>query len=307
MPQGSPIAVHRTSQMFSADDKRVIARFFQVGGEQRILNILRRVAELNEAKVEELVRQVCADFSPRHRKIEFTFKRNYEQVAHYIRDPESLTADRKLLIGSYFTMEYAIESAALFNPSIVPHPDQSGAGPGELRFIMSLRATGEGHVSSIVFRTGTIDRDGGIRFDPAGKYAAKMQVNQDRRYEKRLFFLKLIEMAAYTDAARVILDELPAYFTYLDLDHKIAEIKKRPHSPRPFSETAENMLWLARSNYKLIVPRRPSRARSSSSPPARTRAAGSKTSASPTSPTRTATSPTTARTPPTTATASSRR
>ncbi len=254
MPQGSPIAVHRTSQMFSADDKRVIARFFQVGGEQRILNILRRVAELNEAKVEELVRQVCADFSPRHRKIEFTFKRNYEQVAHYIRDPESLTADRKLLIGSYFTMEYAIESAALFNPSIVPHPDQSGAGPGELRFIMSLRATGEGHVSSIVFRTGTIDRDGGIRFDPAGKYAAKMQVNQDRRYEKRLFFLKLIEMAAYTDAARVILDELPAYFTYLDLDHKIAEIKKRPHSPRPFSETAENMLWLARSNYKLIVP-----------------------------------------------------
>ena len=170
---------------------------------------------------------------------------------------------------------------------------------------MSLRATGEGHVSSIVFRTGTVDADAAIRFDPPASFAAKMQVNPDRRYEKRLFFLKLIEMAAYTDAARVILDELPAYFTYQTLDHKIAEIKKRPHSPRPFSETAENMLWLARSNYKLIVPpeAEPS-ARSSSSRRARTSPAGSRTSASPTSPTRTATSPTTARTPPTTATAS---
>lgn len=254
MPNGSPITITRKPEKFSSDDKRVIARFFQVGGEQRIHNVLKRVASLTDTEVRELLDQVLADFSPRHRKIETTFERHFGNIKHHAENPDALTLERRLLLGSYFTMEYSIESAALFNPSIVPHPDQSGLKSGELRFIMSLRATGEGHVSSIVFRTGVVDGQGSISFAPMSRYAAKMQVNQDRRYEKKLFFLKLIEMAAYTDAARAVLDELPDFFTYHDLDHKIAEIKDRPNSPRPITETTENMLWLARSNYRLMVP-----------------------------------------------------
>ena len=254
MPNGSPITITRRPEKFSSDDKRVIARFFQVGGEQRILNVLRRVAALDEAQVQELVDQVLADFAPRHRDIKTAFRRHFDQIKHHVAKPDSLSESRKLLLGSYFTMEYSIESAALFNPSIVPHPDQSGVAEDELRFIMSLRATGEGHVSSIVFRTGTLGPDGQIEFAPLSKFAAKMRVNQDRQYEKKLFFLKLIEMAAYTDAARVVLDELPDWFTYQQLDHKLAEVKRRPDSPRPFNETAENMLWLASSNYRLMVP-----------------------------------------------------
>ncbi|MEL7088398.1 MAG: glycoside hydrolase family 130 protein, partial [Planctomycetota bacterium] len=254
MPHGSPITITRKPEKFSSDDKRVIARFFQVGGEQRIHNVLRRVASLTDAQVKELLDQVLADFSPRHRKVETTFERHFGYIKHHAENPDALTLERRLLLGSYFTMEYSIESAALFNPSIVPHPDQAGLGRGELRFIMSLRATGEGHVSSIVFRTGVVDDQGAITFAPLSRYAAKMQVNQDRRYEKKLFFLKLIEMAAYTDAAKAVLDELPDFFTYHDLDHKIAEIKNRPNSPRPITETTENMLWLARSNYRLMVP-----------------------------------------------------
>lgn len=254
MPSGSSIHVSRKPERFRSDDKRVIARFFQVGGEQRIHNILRRVGELNETQVNELLLQVRSEFAPRHRRIETAFERHFGYIKHHVKDADQMSAERQMLIGSYFTMEYSFESAALFNPSIVPHPDQSNVPDGDLRFIMSLRATGEGHVSSIVFRSGIAHADGGVSFDPPSKYSAKMRVNQDRQYEKKLFFLKLIEMAAYSDAARVILDELPKQFTYRELDHKIAEIKDRPDSPRPFSETAENMLWLARSNYRLMVP-----------------------------------------------------
>ena len=254
MPPGSPIKITRRPERFSSDDKRVISRFFQVGGEQRIHNILQRVSALSEPEVSRLVQQVLEDFAPRHRKIEATFERHFDQIKHHVASPDSLSRERKVLIGSYFTMEYSVESAALFNPSIVPHPDQTGLEPGQLRFIMSLRATGEGHVSSIVFRSGVVDEKANITFDPMSRYAAKMRLNQDRQYEKKLFFLKLIEMAAYSDAARVVLDELPAFFTYQQLDHKIAEVKKRPNSPRPFTETAENMLWLARSNYRLTIP-----------------------------------------------------
>jgi len=254
MPQGSPIHITRKPQKFSSDDKRVIARYFQVGGESRANNVLSRVAGLSDAGVRELLDQVITDFGPRHRKIENTFDRHFGYVKHYISNPDALSLERKLLIGSYFTMEYAIESAALFNPSIVPHPDQADLKPGELRFIMSLRATGEGHVSSIVFRTGVIDDQGEITFAPLSPYAAKMRLNQDRQYEKKLFYLKLIEMAAYSEASRAVLDEMPDWFTYQELDHKIAEIKQRPDHPRPFNESAENMLWLARSNYRLMVP-----------------------------------------------------
>ena len=91
-----------------------------------------------------------------------------------------------MLIGALFSGEYALESAALFNPSIVPHPDQSGAPDGGLRFIMSLRATGEGHISSIEFRTGSITWDGDITFDPVSRFVTEPEVVSDPSYQKKL-------------------------------------------------------------------------------------------------------------------------
>ncbi|MEM8782894.1 MAG: glycoside hydrolase family 130 protein [Planctomycetota bacterium] len=119
---------------------------------------------------------------------------------------------------------------------------------------MSLRATGEGHVSSIVFRTGVVDAAGGVSFEHSSQYVAKMRVDPDKRFDKHLFFLKLIEMGAYADAARIVLGELPDPFTYDQLDAKAHEVKHRPGSPRPFDEAANNMRWLARSNYTLRIP-----------------------------------------------------
>lgn len=248
------IQVTRHPDRFISDDRRVITRFFQVGDESRVMAVLRRVAELDEAQVVSLLERVIHDFGDRHRRVEDIFEHHFDFVRPCLERPEELSRERRLLIGSYFTMEYSIESAALFNPSIVPHPDQSGMDDDEVKFIMSLRATGEGHVSSIVFRTGKVDRKGEIAFDPPSKYAARLRMRTDQVYEKNLFFYKLIEMAAYNETARTILDAMPEFFTYRDLDHTVAQLRGRPSNPAAFNETAENMLWLARSNYHLLVP-----------------------------------------------------
>ena len=248
------VAVRRGYETLHGDDKRVITRFFGVGGDVRARKVISRVARLPEAEVSRLLAEVHADFEARHRDIEDKFERNFNQIKRLVPDADFISRDRRLLLGSYFTMEYSIESAALFNPSIVPHPDQTGCPKSAVRFIMSLRATGEGHVSSIVFRTGILTHEGDVQLDPPSHYAAKMRVRQDRSYEKKLFFLKLIEMAAYSDAARVVLDELPQYFTFEQLQHKLREVRERPARPSPFSETEDNMLWLARSNYHIDTP-----------------------------------------------------
>ncbi len=248
------LKVTRHPDRFISDDRRVITRFFQVGDENRVKTIIRRVDELDDNQVRMLLEEVLQDFSNRHRRIEDTFEHHFDFVHPCIDRAESYSRERRLLIGAYFTMEYSIESAALFNPSIVPHPNQSGMKNDEVRFILSLRATGEGHVSSIVFRTGKVDTRGEITFDPPSRFAARLRMRTDQVYEKNLFFYKLIEMAAYNDTARVILDALPDFFTYRDLDHTIAQMRDKPDNPAAFNETAENMLWLARSNYHLVVP-----------------------------------------------------
>lgn len=250
----TPIQVIRRPERFNSDDKRVIARYFPLGGEDRILRVIERVMALDEAEAEAEVSRVIESFSRRHRNIRAMFERHFNAIVRHIDRPDAVSETRRLLLGAYFTMEYSIESAALFNPSIVLHPDQTGVEEGCAKFIMSLRATGEGHVSSIVFRTGTLHPNGHVVFDDAPKYAAQMRVTADRQFEKHPFFLKLIEMSAYSEAARIILDELPEVFTFNQLDHKIAEVRERPERPSPFTETAENMLWLARSNYHLHVP-----------------------------------------------------
>ena len=248
------IQVTRHPDRFISDDRRVITRFFHIGDENRVMAVLNRVAKLSETEVADLARRVLHDFEDRHRNIEAILENHFDYVRPLCENADAMTRERRLLIGSYFTMEYSIESAALFNPSIVLSPDQSGLKAGEQRFIMSLRATGEGHVSSIVFRTGKVDIKGEITFDAPSKYAARLRMRTDQVYEKNLFFYKLIEMAAYNENARGILDALPEYFTYRDLNHTVAQLYERPDNPAAFSETAENMLWLARSNYHLLVP-----------------------------------------------------
>ena len=149
---------------------------------------------LPEDQVGPLLEEVSAEFSQRHQQIRKLFLRTLRRSPRVFADGrEELSEQRRLLIGSYFLAEYSLESAALFNPSIVPHPDQTGLPPGALRFILSLRATGEGHISSITFRTGIIHPDQRIEVLRCHAAFSPSRVrSQTRVYEKALFGRKLV-------------------------------------------------------------------------------------------------------------------
>src|SRR5262245_41098460 len=150
--------VKRTGISLKPTNSRVVIRPFEPPSENRVEKIVARVSSLPESEVECLLEQVMREFRERHQRTREFFLHRFEQVRKYLLTDQPISESRRLLIGSYFTQEYALESAALFNPSMVWHPDQSGLPDGSRRFILSLRATGEGHISSITFRSGVIDR-----------------------------------------------------------------------------------------------------------------------------------------------------
>jgi predicted GH43/DUF377 family glycosyl hydrolase len=193
------------------------------------------------------------DFSGRHEDIGHIFERHLNEVKDYLPRDEMLRDVQKALIGAYFTKEYAIESAALFNPSIVPHPDQSHLKKDSLRFIMSLRATGEGHVSSIVFRSGVLDRHNTFLFDPISDFVETPDLQLDAVYKRNVFQRKLNEMGASNEITVCVLNQMPEDFTYKELIDKIGILRAEPQ----FSETIQNrtfeiIRWLADSNYEVI-------------------------------------------------------
>jgi len=156
------------------------------------------------------------------------------------------------LIGAYFTKEYAIESAALFNPSIVLHPDQTHLEKGSLRFVMSLRATGEGHVSSIVFRSGILDRHNIFCFDSVSEFVETPDLQQDPVYNRSVFQRKLDEMKAGNEISAYVLGRLPEEFTCKELMDQIDILKATPQfSPAKQKTTFVIIKWLADSNYEV--------------------------------------------------------
>lgn len=248
------LRVTRRPEKFISNDRRVITRFFQPGDDTRIRSVIDRVMALSEQDTSKVLADVFRNFADRHKDVGAVFLEHYQKVAHLIDDRDSPSHERQLLIGSYFTMEYSIESAALFNPSIVPHPDQSGVPAGSIRFIMSLRATGEGHVSSIVFRCGVIDGAGDIDFVPSGNFIESAKLIEDRLYRKKTYFIKLIEMGGYNELAGDVLEKLPEDFTLQQLRHALDAFGRETDPAADFQETSRNMLWLARSNYHLVFP-----------------------------------------------------
>ena len=207
---------------------------------------------LPDTTAENLIAQIMVDFSGRHEDIGHIFERHLNAVKDYLPRDAMLSDVQRALIGAYFTKEYAIESAALFNPSIVPHPDQSHLKKGSLRFIMSLRATGEGHVSSIVFRSGVLDRHNRFLFDPISDFVETPDLQLDPVYKRNPFQRKLNEMGASNEITAHILNQLPEDFTYNELIEKIGMLRAKPL----FSEALQNrafeiMCWLADSNYEV--------------------------------------------------------
>jgi predicted GH43/DUF377 family glycosyl hydrolase len=158
--------IYKHPLKLTASVKAVITLFLQLPGEERVSHVIRRVAQLSDLQVKESLKNVMRDYGNRHRDIRKIFKEHFRNIEDQnLSDLGNLSVERQLLLGAFFTKEYSNQSAALFNPSIVPHPNQEGLKSGELRFVMSLRATGEGHISSIVFQTGVIGGNGSVHLD----------------------------------------------------------------------------------------------------------------------------------------------
>jgi predicted GH43/DUF377 family glycosyl hydrolase len=249
-----PLAVKRLPVTLTGDDRRVIARFFDPGGEARIRRVVERVDRLSDTEVSRWLGLVSRKFGTRHSNIAAVFERHHDTAMLMIGETHDVTPERRALTGSYFTMEYSIESAALFNPSIVRHWDQGDLPDGDMRFILSLRATGEGHVSSIVFRTGVIGADHEVRIDPPARFSHPIGIRTDKLYSKPHFRRKLTEMAVRGKAVDPVLDRVGDSFTMVQLEDAITAARAGASDEQLSESAIEAVRWLARSNYQLELP-----------------------------------------------------
>lgn len=256
------LAITRTTHRFLPDPRRVIAKphlpgeeVYSADGKSRVKAVLERILAIPDGEVAGVWAEVVSSFARRHRDFTQILQRNFEMVAHHLEGGATLSDDRRLLIGAYFTHEYSIEAAALFNPSMVPAPDQGGLAPGQQRFIMSVRAVGEGHISSIGFRTGVIDARGAITFDLVSAYAITGRRTRPL-YERNLFGAKLAELGANGEIAALVLDPLPEQFTFEELERRLALLDgTRALQPAAVCETTKIIHLLASSNYLAVYPR----------------------------------------------------
>ena len=250
----SPIPVNRIPIRIEPNPSRVIPRFFFPGDDLRARRTIERVLAIEERSVSAILDDLRRSYRGQHEDIDQTWRSHFDRVKRRVPVGSKVSDERALLIGAYFTMEYAIESAALFNPSIVPAFDQTGLPEGSTRFIVSLRATGEGHVSSIVFRRGVIDSSNHIVISGDSPVSRTLEEVEDTVYDGTVFRKTLVDVGASSALAEDVLKQLGERFTYSELTAELREAARKHDSPSLAEECVENVMCLARSNYTLRIP-----------------------------------------------------
>jgi len=260
-----PVPVIRKEKIFEPDSSRVITRFLYAG-EERAKRLIMALMELADSQQNEILNQVLRKYSKRHRSIQKIFTNHFKRLLPVMElmeiDHAKLPEHSKQLIGAYFTMEYSIEAAAFFNPSIIEHPDQSSLAPGQKRIIISFRATGEGHISSIVFRQGVLDNNMDIDIEPPGKMLEVPEHVKNHTYHKKAFLRKLREMwsdSGYRndEAYEIISDQLHDTFTYEELKHALREVQVKLEPRQENLAFLQEVRWLASSHYEMTFSRIP--------------------------------------------------
>ena len=246
---------NKTLKNIRPDQRRVITRPFRPVSETHTGDIVNRLLALDETRAKALLKQTLKDFAHRHKDIQAVLMSNYQRIAGYIEEPAALSEERKLLLGACFTMEYSIESAALFNPSVVIYPKQNQMKKGQTRVIFSFRATGEGHISSIVFRSALIDRDNSIFLEPISPFLGTPEIVLNATYDRELFKAKLEEMGQFSEAAKAIYPRLPARFTPDEMGQAINGVRdSNAFTPADLDDAIVHIRWLAESNYEIFFP-----------------------------------------------------
>lgn len=244
--------IRPTGVTFRPDSSRVLIRPFISADPARVVNIIGRALALSEADTVEHLAAVTAEFASRHADIRAIWRLHYERVKGHVFSSRPISETRQLYIGALFSGEYALESAALFNPSIVAHPDQAGLAEGELRIIMSLRATGEGHISSIEFRCGIIRADHTVVIEQPSRFVTAPVVNPNPTYRKPIFLHKLMEMGFENDWSKEVMESLGDSFNLSQLEAAMRRgAQDAGPVPREIQRTMECVRWLAESNYEI--------------------------------------------------------
>ena len=248
-------AVDRKDVFFYPDPKRIIARFFFPGPETRVQSIIQKVIDMPEQAAQLVLNQTLRDFSSRHRNISKIFQKHFDRVRDIMAgrngDMNTLPEIKRLLIGAYFTNEYSIESAAFFNPSMVEHPDQTGLQEGQKRVIISFRATGEGHISSLVFRSGILDQNNNLTVQLPGNLVDEAEAVRNFVYQKETFCQKLSEMHTDMRIVNKVMDKLRFEFDYNELTHAVEETIRELDPDFAQEKMLQTITWLADSHYEI--------------------------------------------------------
>lgn len=252
------VPVSRSDVRLEPDPRRVIVKPFLPGGRipddgrSRVEHILDRVLAMSPDDVARTLAEVREGFSGRHQDLSRILRDGFATVAHLLADPSSVGDDLREVVGAYFVHEYAVEAAALTNPSLVAAPDQTGAPPGWLRVIVSLRAIGEGHLSSIEFRSGMVGPEGQIEIEPA--LPAMTGRGRTAIYDREMYAVTLDEAGASDAMVARVLDRLDERFTMAELESAIDHVDTGGASPQAAQHAVQTMHWLADSNYELEFP-----------------------------------------------------
>ncbi|KDF00693.1 glycosidase [Mycolicibacterium aromaticivorans JS19b1 = JCM 16368] len=244
----------RVPLRLTLDRSRVVTRLFvpgQEGFEQqdsRAGAVLARILALSEDEVMRSLDDVISRFDSRHRDLGGTFRRHARELADRLRPDARVSDARMLLLGATFSSEYAIEGAALCNPSMVAHPDQAGMVAGELRILLSVRGIGEGHRSSIGFRTGVVDATGSPHIDPVGAFAT-LGATAPGGLDAAVFRSELHQFGDDGDAANYVLEPLGECFTRTDLEERLVQLQSHSSTRGRVLETISEIRAIADRSY----------------------------------------------------------
>ena len=244
-----PLLIKRLPLQLKPDTRRTITRFFWPG-QERATKIVQRVKSLSEKQIALQLEQIIKQFSDVNPGLEEILLKHYERMIHQAGLSFDKDLEVRMLIGAYFSMEYAFESAALFNPSMVPSHRQQDTPEGSLQFIMSLRAVGEGHISSITFRQGLIDPEGNVTINPSSLYVRRLERKENRTFKKDSFTEKIKQLHCINPTVDELLAALPDPFTHLQLLQKIEFLEHHVDSDTA-REHLEMIAWLAKADYRL--------------------------------------------------------
>ena len=259
MSGSDPGWVRRQELVLRAEQSRVVTTIFLPGqdkafaGESRSSAVLERILALPEVDVQQTLSDIMTGFEGRHRDLQGTWAGHGELLEHRLVGAGPLSPARRQLIGAYFTQEYAIESAALCNPSMVEHPDQTGVPPGAIRFLMTARGIGEGHISSLEFRTGLVDARDALELDPQPQLAT-LPTALPTEYSRSEFAAQLRDIGGDRSNSDFVLDLLPDNFTRQELEGALSELRLQRLTRGAAPRTIERFERMAANTYAVEFP-----------------------------------------------------